>query len=593
MAVSPVGGFLKLCLVLWCFVVRCCCYDLTIMHTNDIHARYDQTNKYSGQCSDSDAQAGKCFGGFPRMKTKVKEIRAQNNNTVLVDAGDQYQGTIWFYRYGGNVSVSFMNMIKYDVMALGNHEFDQGPEGLRVLMDNAEFPIVSSNTDASAYSDIQQQLKKSTVLTIGGEKVGFVGYTTEDTKTISNPKEITFSDVVAALTSEVASLTSQGINKIVCVGHAGFVVDLRIAREVPGVDVVVGGHTNTFLYNGEAPSDEDPVGSYPVVIDRKDGTKALVVQDYAFGKYLGFLQVKFNDSGTVVSWSGNPILLNDSVPKDPALQTELDEWRKGVDEITKQVLGRTFVFLQGLKEQCRQQECSMGNLITDAMVTQNLRHSDSMEWNHVAIALLNGGGVRSSIPKGDITLADVLTVQPFRNTIDIVELNGSVIHDVMEFSASEWDPTELNGGFLQHSGLRVLYDMKQPKGQRVVEVKVRCADCEVPEFVDLEPTKVYKIIMSNFLANGGDGFTLIPKNTIKHHLIGDLDSTVLTSYITEYSPIIHGLEGRIRFVNVTSAVCKGETSGTTILLPTSLFTWLACCIVSSLVVVRNFVYPVH
>ncbi|KAK7476208.1 hypothetical protein BaRGS_00032562 [Batillaria attramentaria] len=530
-------------------VCTCLSFNLTILHTNDVHSRYDQTNKYSGQCSDSDAKEGKCFGGMARLYTKVQELRAANPNTVLVDAGDQYQGTIWFFTYGGNITAHFMNRIGYDVMALGNHEFDLGPEGVRVLLNHVNFPVLSANTNASATPDIESMLKPSVVKDIDGQKVGFIGYTTVDTIEISKPGPISFTDEAAAIQREVNRLTAQGVNKIIAVGHAGYPHDIRVASEVTGLDVIVGGHTNTFLYNGTAPADEQPVAAYPTVVRHSDGSHVLVVQDYAFGKYLGFLQVEFDEQGQVAAWSGNPILLDNTTAQDPDIAADVDLWRTGVDAFVRENVGRTAVLLDGGKPSCRLAECNMGNLITDAALRQNLRHSDGLEWNHVALALINSGSIRSSLPKGDISVADVLAVQPFQNIIDIVELNGSSILLVLEHSASRWDPDKKYGGFLQTSGILITYDMSKPIGQRVQKVKVRCADCEIPRFDDLELSKVYKVVMSNFIVNGGDGYDVIQENALRVHIIGDLDSDVLTEYIRSFSPIIHGLEGRIRFVN--------------------------------------------
>ncbi|XP_076445774.1 snake venom 5'-nucleotidase-like [Babylonia areolata] len=536
-------------------------FELTILHTNDVHARFDQTDARSAECSSKEAARGECYGGFPRLQHKVKELRANHSNVVLVDAGDQFQGTIWFYAFSNNITSHFMNLMGYDIMSLGNHEFDLGPFEVERFVSRVNFPVLSSNVNASAYPYLQQMLKGSHVLQVGGHKVGFVGYTTVETTTISSPGKVRFEDEVAAVRREVERLTEQGVDKVVCVGHAGFRKDLTIARDVVGVDVVVGGHTNTFLYTGKPPADEVPKSTYPEVVTRQDGSKALVVQDYAFGKYLGFLKVQFDDAGEVTSWSGNPILLDDSVPRDPDMVAELDRWRQGLVALANKTVGRTAVFLQGDRTACRLQECNLGNLIADGMVMQNLRHSDSTAWNHVAIALQNSGGIRASISKGDITVEDILTVQPFRSTIDIIEVNGSTIWAIMEHSATQWDPEDQHGGFLQHSGLNVVYDMLKPAGRRVLEVKVRCADCQVPQMEEVRGSQVYQVVLPSFLAEGGDGYSVIKDNTLRRHLNGDLDSDVLTEYITKFSPLVQGLEGRIRFANGSDDSDKCGTSG--------------------------------
>ncbi|XP_046374001.2 snake venom 5'-nucleotidase-like [Haliotis rufescens] len=524
-------------------------FNLTILHTNDIHARFEQTNKYSGQCQADDVTEGKCFGGTARLVTKVREQRLLHPNTILLSAGDEYSGTLWFYKYRGAVVARFMNLLQYDVMTLGNHEFDLGIDGLIPLLNDVNFTVASANIDATAEPRVNNKLVKHTVLTVDGEGIGIIGYTSRETPSISVPgQNLKFEDEVVAVQREVDSLMSQGINKIIALGHSGFDVDQRIAAEVNNLDVVVGGHTNTFLYTGDHPSNEEPEGVYPHVVTQSGGAKVLVVQDYAYGKYLGALEVTFDPEGVITSWGGNPILLDNNTAQDEAILKVMRPYREGVADEMSQVVARSQVLLDGERSSCRVSECNLGNLIADAMVHQNLQHSDSLEWNHVALAFMNGGGIRTSIQKGDVTFGDITTVLPFRNTFDIVELLGKHVRESLEFAVSKWAKTgSLSGAFLQVSGLKVVYDVTMPVGQRVIEVKVRCTNCSVPHYVDLEDTEVYKIIMPSFTANGGDGYDVINKNKIKHHLLGDVDSYVLLEYVKTVSPLTHGLEGRISF----------------------------------------------
>ncbi|XP_067675672.1 snake venom 5'-nucleotidase-like [Haliotis asinina] len=533
-------------------------FNLTILHTNDIHARFEQTNKYSGQCPADDVAEGKCFGGTARLVTKVREQRALHPNTILLSAGDEFSGTLWFYKYRGAVVARFMNLLQYDVMALGNHEFDLGIEGLIPFLNDVNFTIASANIDASREPFVNQTLVKHTVLTVGGERIGVVGYTTTESPFISSPgPNLRFEDEVAAVQREVNILTSQGINKIIAVGHSGFDIDQRIAAEVTNLDVVVGGHTNTFLYTGKHPSNEKPVGEYPHVVTQSGGAKVLVVQDYAYGKYLGDLQVTFDPEGVITSWGGNPILLDNNTAQDEMTLELMQPYKDGVANESGTVVARSQVLLEGDRTFCRVEECNLGNLIADGMVHQNLKHSDSMEWNHVAIAFMNGGGIRASIQKGDVTIGDILTVLPFRNTVDIVELLGRHVRETLEFTASKWVKTgNLFGGFIQVSGMKIVYDMAMPVGQRVIEVKVRCTNCSVPQYVDLNDSEIYKIIMPSFIANGGDGYDVINKNKIKHHLLGDVDGDVFIEYAKSFSPLTAGLDGRITLRKVPTCPCE-------------------------------------
>ncbi|XP_046574533.1 snake venom 5'-nucleotidase-like [Haliotis rubra] len=540
-------------------------FNLTILHTNDIHARFEQTNKYSGQCGVDDVAEGKCFGGTARLLTKVREQRSLHPNTILLSAGDEFLGTLWFYKYRGAVVARFMNHLRYDVMTLGNHEFDLGIEGLIPFLNDVNFTVVSANINATREPFVNNKLVKHTVLMIGGERIGVIGYTTRETPSISSPgPKLTFEDEIAAVQREADILTSQGIDKIIAVGHSGFGVDKKIAEGVNNLDVVVGGHTNTFLYTGDYPSNEKPVGDYPHVVTQSGGAKVLVVQDYAYGKYLGALQVTFDPDGVITSWGGNPILLDNNTAQDQTTLQLMQPYKEGVANESGTVVGRSQVLLEGDRTFCRVKECNLGNLIADAMVHQNLKHSDSLYWNHVAIAFMNGGGIRASIRKGDVTIGDILTVLPFRNTVDIVELLGRHVRETLEFAASKWAETgNLFGGFFQVSGMKIVYDMAMPVGKRVIEVKVRCANCSVPQYGDLNDAEIYKIIMPSFIANGGDGYDVINNNKIKHHLLGDVDADVLIEYAKSFSPLIAGLDGRITLTTVTPTCPCSEINDVT------------------------------
>ncbi|XP_033727572.1 snake venom 5'-nucleotidase-like [Pecten maximus] len=523
-------------------------FDLTVLHTNDFHARYEETNTYSGSCSGDN-----CYGGIVRLKTKIEEFRASVPNTILLDGGDMFQGTVWFNYFGGAITGLFANFLGYDAMALGNHEFSYEIAGLLPFLDNATFPVLSSNIDATLEPSIQGKFASSTVLSIGGKQIGVIGYTTKDTPFISNPESLIFKDEIASVRSEVNRLQSEGVNIMIAVGHAGYPLDKQMAAEVVGLDIIVGGHSNTFLYTGDAPSNESPEAAYPTVVTQASGDSVLVVQAYAYGKYLGVLNVTFNDEGKITQYGGNPILLDSSVPKDQAAEALLDIYRPQLDAFRKKVVGRTLVRMDGQLLTCRLRECNMGNMIADGMVYQNLRYADSLETSRIFIALVNSGSIRASFDPGNITFASIIDVLPFRNTLETIRLQGRHLRAAFENSVSKWSTEGISGRFLQVSGVRVTYDLSKAVNRRVVDVQVVCTDCPVPEYLPLDDDKMYRIIVSNFIVNGGDGYDVIKNNAEQEHIAGDLDTDVLTEYIQERSPLYHGLEGRIKFVNGTGA----------------------------------------
>ncbi|XP_048769296.1 5'-nucleotidase-like isoform X2 [Ostrea edulis] len=519
-------------------------------------------NAYGGQCADG----RQCFGGAARMKTKIEELRKEHRNTLLLDAGDQFQGTLWFTHYGGLVTYTMMNLLGYDAMALGNHEFDNNIDGLLPFLQNANFTILSANINSATEPRIAPHVSKSYVTDVGGEKIGIIGYTTKDTPMISQPGSLKFEEEMTSIRTEVTKLESQGVNKIIAVGHAGFSVDKKIASEVVGVDIVVGGHTNTFLYNGTKPSVETPDGDYPHVVRKPNGEVTLVVQDFAFGKYLGFLQVQFDDNGKVISHGGNPIILNSSIVKDPTVMQVVDKFYMEIENATKEVIGRTLVKIEGKRDVCRLRECNMGNLVADSFVFMNLKDADTINSTRVFIAIVNSGSIRASFNRGTVTLSNAISVQPFRNTMETIKLQGRYLLQVMEHSVTSYNTKDPDGGFLQVSGIRVKYNLQKPEGQRVVELKVICSECDVPEFVPLDNDKLYDIVLSNFLLTGGDGYKMIRDYAIQKHVVGILDTDVFVEYIKQTSPLTTGLDERIQMQLVDETGCKVTSGGSRFLI---------------------------
>ena len=145
-------------------------YKLTILHTNDFHARFEPINKYDSGCDAEDNAEGKCFGGSARLVTAVNEARGRAENSILVDGGDQFQGSLFYTYYKGKVAAEFMNKLGYDAMTVGNHEFDDGPEVLRGFIDSVDFPVLMSNADIRDEELLTDKIKKSTVYRGGRRK---------------------------------------------------------------------------------------------------------------------------------------------------------------------------------------------------------------------------------------------------------------------------------------------------------------------------------------------------------------------------------------------------------------------------------------
>ncbi|MBN3301751.1 5NTD nucleotidase, partial [Amia calva] len=493
-------------------------FELTLLHTNDVHARVEQTSRDSGKCSSGD-----CYAGVARRFTKVAELRRSEPNVLLLDAGDQFQGTVWFNYYKGAEAAYFMNKLKYDAMALGNHEFDNGVDGLiDPFLKQVNCKVLSANIkpDSTLAPKISGHYLPYAIFNFTSEKVGVVGYTSRETPALSLPgPNLVFEDEIEALQLQVDKLTTLGVNKIIALGHSGFEVDKEIAKKVRGIDVVIGGHTNTFLYTGSPPSSEVPAGSYPFMVNSVDGRQVPVVQAYAFGKYLGYLKVTFDDQGNVLKSTGNPILLNRDIKEDSGVLGDVQKWRTNLANYSAQIVGETLVYLNGTFEECRFRECNLGNLICDAMIRNNIKYPDELQWNHVSACILNGGTIRSSIDEhsrnGSISMEDLISVMPFGNTFDLVLLNGSTLRKAFEHSVRRYGGN--TGEFLQVSGIHVEFDISRPPGSRVTDLQILCTECRVPKYVPVQPGKVYKLVLPSYTADGGDGFSMIKNEKLKHN----------------------------------------------------------------------------
>lgn len=552
-AVLRIFQFIAIAIISISFVES---FNLTVLHTNDVHSHFVEFNAFGGRCAEKLAKEKKCFGGFARQVTKVKEVRSNRDNVLFLNGGDFYQGTVWYTLHRWQIVADLVNKLSIDVMSLGNHEFDDGLKGLFPFLENLKPKVVVCNINSSKVPRFSEYVRPSVIVEVGGERIGVIGYLTPETKFLSSAGELEFEDEVDCIKREANRLASEeGLKIIMAVGHSGFAVDQDIAREVPEIDIVVGGHTNTFLYTGDPPSVEEPQGPYPFVVTREDGSQALVVQDFAFGKYMGYLEVRFDDDGKVTGWGGNPILLDSSVEEDTETLELLEPYAQEVKRRVRQTVGKTNVLLRGDRLTCRMRECNLGNFLADASLDFFIEQPTEKGWNFVAIALWNSGGIRASIDEringGNITLEDVLAVAPFGNTMDVVALKGKHLREVLEHSVRDYDPYAIDppGSLLQVSGLRLTYNMSQPIGSRLIEAYARCADCRVPQFLPLEDEHVYEVVMNTYMAKGGDGFDVIQKNAISNRNTDELDVDIITKYAAKSSPVITGLEGRLTILS--------------------------------------------
>lgn len=506
-------------------------YQLTVLHTNDIHGRVDEWESW-----------GSVYGGSARIATTVNQFRDLQENVLLLDAGDQFQGTLYYRLFKADIVTVTMNALGYDAMAIGNHEFDDGPGELARLIDGSSFPVLSANIDASDEPQLVGKIAPSTVITRSGEPIGIVGLTTPETENISSPGDnVIFSDTTTSAQTAVDELKAQGIDKIIALTHQGYNEDVALAEAVSGLDVIVGGHSHTYLHT----RDEDS-GDYPTVVEAPDGDPVLVVTANEWGKYLGYLDVTFDVSGTVSSYSGYPILMDNSVAQDPTVQAIITPtYKVPVQELMNTYVGTTTVELPlsvGGERICRSRECLLGNLVTDAMLWKvNTLNPDDL----YDVALQNGGGLRAPIDAGKVSVGEVLEVLPFGNTIATFEITGTHVISALESGVSKVGGTSGTGRFPQVAGLRYTYDPNEEIGSRIISVEVLSGTSYIP----LDENAVYRVVTNNFMRGGGDGYDMFADFAIDPYDGGPPLEDAVMDYLAEFSPVTPELEGRITVCN--------------------------------------------
>lgn len=508
-------------------------YTLNILHINDLHSRIESINKFNSTCSAEDEGKGECFGGIARVKTKIDERRSEltgaGANVLVLDAGDQFQGSLFYTTYKGKDTAEFMNGIGFDAMAVGNHEFDDGPEKLAEFIDMAEFPVISGNTISGASSPVADKIEPYLIKDLGGEKIGIVSVLATDTVETSSPgPSILILDEIEYLKEAVAALEAEGVNKIILVSHVGYLKDQEIAAAVDGIDVIVGGHSHTLLSNTE----EGASGPYPTMVKNPSGTDVPVVTAYAYSKYVGDLAVTFDDSGKVISAEGAPILLDASVTPDEGFVARVAELAAPIEELKSKPVAMSAGAIEGSREVCRAMECSMGNLVADAML-------DRVADQGVSIAIQNGGGLRASIDEGEITMGEVLTVLPFQNALATFQLKGSDVVAALENGVSKVE--EGAGRFPQVAGLKYTVDKAAPAGSRISDVMVKEGD----DFAPIDMEKVYGVVSNDYMRGGGDGYSVFRTNGMNAYDFGPGLEQVVADYLAANAPYEPYTDGRI------------------------------------------------
>ncbi|RED58654.1 bifunctional 2',3'-cyclic-nucleotide 2'-phosphodiesterase/3'-nucleotidase [Cohnella lupini] len=501
--------------------------SVQLLGINDFHGQLDYKKEVK------DAATGKVvstLGGADYLAAYLKQREATNPNTLLVHAGDTVGASAPVSALlQDEPTIDFLNRLGFDIGTLGNHEFDQGAtEALRLInggknpktgndFAGANFPYVAANVvDATG----KPLLDAYTVLESGGVKIGFIGLVTNITPTIvkaESIKGITFTDQAAAVNKAVEELKAQGIETIVILAHdpyegksdapTGEVVDL--ANNVDDeVDVIFAGHNH---------------GGLNQVIDGK-----LITEAFSYGTAFSDVELEI-DRAThdVVSAKAEIVdVKREGITPDAEITQMIKTYQEQNAPVMNAPVGKTDEAITRTANASG--ESALGNLIADGM-------RDAMGTD---FAFMNSGGIRNDLPQGNITYGSMFSVQPFGNVLVKMTLTGAQMKELLN---QQWGATGTKIG--QISGFTYKYDDSKPAGQKIVEIKKA-------DGTALDDAASYTIVVNDFMATGGDGYTILTKGTNRAAGAVDLDATI-TYVKTKFAngSITAKTEGRFTKVN--------------------------------------------
>ncbi len=522
-------------------------FELNILHINDHHSHL--------QADDIDLPLGGFeevnvdLGGFGRVAGLIKDLEGDHPNTVKIHAGDAMSGTLFFSLFKGEADAAVMNETCFDVFAVGNHEFDEGDQGLDDFLDYLnDDPCGTVTLGANVVPAIGTPLapvtttdyiQPFTVKEFNGVQVGFVGLViAQKTQVSSSPLPTTeFLDEVTTAQKYVDQLTAEGIDNIVLVTHYQYENDLALASQVTGVDVIIGGDSHSLLGDEFTQYGFTPDGPYPTSTTDPAGNPVCIATAWQYSNVVGELMVGFDEDGTVVGCQGTPhLLLGDNfsvddvalegddlaavlaeveaspvlnvVTPDPATEAIIDGFAAEVEVLQQAVVGTATsdLCLARVPNDTRTSipTCA-GNTPNGGDIQQLVTEAFLARAFRADIALQNSGGVRVDIPAGPVTVADVYTLLPFANTMVEMDLTGAEIQATLEEGISNWlDNDGSSGAYPYASGLRFDVDLSQPTGSRFsnLEYNARGTDTWVP----LDPSATYVVVTNSFMASGGDGY---------------------------------------------------------------------------------------
>ncbi|NCB37936.1 MAG: bifunctional metallophosphatase/5'-nucleotidase [Erysipelotrichia bacterium] len=501
--------------------------EFTILHTSDIHAHL----------MAFDGPSGNAVGGYARIKQYKESLEKKGREVLMLSSGDIFQGTFFYRFFQGIPDIEFMNQTGYAAMTLGNHEFDNGQERLAEALSHARFPILAANIRFKKIPQLQARITPYTFVKVGKTsktgrtaKIAIIGLCPEELKTIVQPVFVNDFDVVDAaetLRHYLPEIKKARPDMIILLSHLGWERELQLFEEFPELDAVLGGHTHLLT---------DP----PAVVMGKRGHR-FMSQSGEWGQHVTRYDISFyrNSSRKIEVNAAGQVAMSDKLEQDAVMADRIQKLWEQIQEKVIAPVAKAAVWLNGERTHVRNVETNLGNLMADCFAA--MVPSD--------IALINGGGIRSSIATGTITIGDCLNVLPFDNYLVRLTMTGETLKKVFEQVAAQIDTAGGFGGFLQVSeGVKVNYNNPQPlrsfKG------------------APIDDNQLYTVTTIDFLAAGGNGLTAFTE-ALKAESTGLMTADMFMKYLSRHHTVAPSVEGRIKGKDVPLKVKmpKGMVKG--------------------------------
>ncbi|WP_439840236.1 bifunctional metallophosphatase/5'-nucleotidase [Aeromonas veronii] len=538
--------------------------ELTVAHINDTHAHLDPTE--NGLAIQPTGQQKFEFfaklGGYPRLKFKLDELREQagkdGRHFLTLFGGDAFQGTLYFTQFRGEEESRLLSEMGIDAATLGNHEFDLGNGPLNEYAAKVNYPIVAANLVKSSSSALKdnQNIHEYIIKEINGESVGIFGLVLDNMHDISSPdKDTQFQPMIASAQRTVDTLKKKGANKIIMVTHIGLQSDQAVAKAVNGIDLIVGGHSQTFLgdmdelksigytAHNQNPSDDN---TYAQMVTNPDGGKTCIVQAGEWAKGYGLVNVSLSKEGAITKCEGRNTLMSgddftksvpdpkdskktikvplggseqttvvdyiakspviEIVPEDQTMRDVIDtEYKPAVAALEAKVIADVPVKLPHV----RVPTTPDGAGLIDPLVAESLYWKLNQLNTKVDFTIQNAGGVRADVNATPLTVGYVMgTLLPFGNKIAAFNLKGKDVRATLEYAVDyaighQTGIAASSGAFPYVGHLSYTYDGKLAKGSRITKLEVLDAN---GQWAPLDDEKIYRVGSNTYIAAGKDGY---------------------------------------------------------------------------------------